>query len=78
LTLATRASGSRVCRYRDIISVATNTALILTSGTFVALLDHDDTLAPYALWAMARHLREHPADDLAYSDEDKLDEVGQR
>jgi glycosyltransferase involved in cell wall biosynthesis len=59
-------------------SVATNVALTLASGTFVALLDHDDTLAPEALWAMARHLREHPADDLIYSDEDKLDEVGQR
>ena len=60
------------------ISVATNTALTLATGTFVALLDHDDTLAPEALWAMARHLREHPTDDLVYSDEDKLDEIGQR
>jgi len=60
------------------ISVATNTALTLATGTFVALLDHDDALAPEALWAIARHLREHPADDLVYSDEDKLDEIGQR
>ena len=48
------------------------------TGTFVVLLDHDDTLAPEALLAIARHLREHPADDLIYSDEDKLDEVGER
>lgn len=60
------------------ISVATNTALTLATGAYVAFLDHDDTLAPEALWAMARHVRAHPADDLVYSDEDKLDEAGQR
>jgi hypothetical protein len=42
------------------------------------LLDRDDTLAAEALWAMARCLRDRPDLDLLYSDEDKLDEVGQR
>ncbi|MBA2356670.1 MAG: glycosyltransferase, partial [Acidobacteria bacterium] len=60
------------------ISIATNTALASARGDFVALLDHDDTLAPDALYAIARHLRGHPDHDLVYSDEDKLDEVGQR
>ena len=60
------------------IAAASNTALALASGEFVALLDHDDCLAEHALFAMTQALRLHPAAQLAYSDEDKLDETGQR
>ena len=36
------------------ISAASNTALEIASGEYVALLDHDDELAPYALEMIAR------------------------
>ncbi len=60
------------------ISAASNTALALASGDWVALLDHDDVLAPHALQTMADAIAVHPGSDLFYSDEDKLDATGQR
>lgn len=58
------------------ISAATNRALALAGGEFVALLDHDDELTPWALESMAAALAGCPGADVAYSDEDKLDEEG--
>jgi glycosyltransferase involved in cell wall biosynthesis len=60
------------------ISAATNSALELATGEFTALFDHDDELAPHALHCVAEELRAHPAADLVYSDEDKIDEQGAR
>lgn len=60
------------------ISAATNSALELATGSHVALLDHDDLLAPHALLMMAEAINAHPDADLLYSDEDKLDARGQR
>ncbi len=60
------------------ISTASNTALELARGDFVALLDHDDELAPDALAEVVRHVNEHPDADVIYSDEDKLDTTGAR
>lgn len=60
------------------ISQASNSALHTASGEFVALLDHDDTLAPHALFAIASALQSRPSAEILYSDEDKLDELGQR
>jgi GT2 family glycosyltransferase len=54
------------------ISAASNSALELASGEFVALLDHDDTIPPDALFWVARELEAHPEAALLYSDEDKL------
>ncbi len=56
----------------------TNAALAMANGEFAALLDHDDELAPHALWEIALLLNEHPSADMIYSDEDKLDEQGLR
>lgn len=60
------------------IAEASNTALALASGDYVALLDHDDTLAPHALYAVAQAAHLRPSAQIIYSDEDKLDESGLR
>ncbi|WP_374353140.1 glycosyltransferase [Chitinimonas sp.] len=60
------------------IAAATNSALALASGEFVCLLDHDDELAPHALYLLAQAIRQHPDAELFYSDEDKIDEAGVR
>ena len=60
------------------IAAATNDALELARGDFVAFLDHDDALAPSALAEVALHLAEHPETDVLYSDEDHLDPEGRR
>ncbi len=54
------------------ISTATNAALELASGEYIALLDHDDMLAPRALELVARELRADPGLDMIYSDEDVI------
>lgn len=60
------------------ISAASNTALTLATGAFVALMDHDDLLAPHALYEMAAELEAHPDADMLFSDEDKVDAAGRR
>jgi GT2 family glycosyltransferase len=60
------------------ISAASNTALGMARGDFVALLDHDDELRPHALLEMAEAIIRHPDVQLAYSDEDKLNVDGDR
>jgi GT2 family glycosyltransferase len=60
------------------ISAASNAALDLGRGEFVALLDHDDEYTPDALYRVARHLNDHRDADIVYSDEDKLDLGGGR
>jgi len=55
-----------------------NEALSMASGEFVAFLDHDDELAPFALYEVVRRLNEDPFLDYVYSDEDKIDEKGER
>ncbi len=54
------------------ISAATNDALALATGEFVAFLDQDDLLAPQALHRVVAHLQDHPGTDLFYCDEDLL------
>lgn len=60
------------------ISAASNSALDLATGEFIALLDHDDTVTPDALFWMVSEINEHPNAALLYSDEDKLDPKGLR
>ena len=60
------------------ISAASNSALELATGEFVALLDHDDELPPQALARMALEIDRHPEGTFFYSDEDKIDETGRR
>ncbi|MEM9906593.1 MAG: glycosyltransferase family 2 protein, partial [Cyanobacteria bacterium P01_D01_bin.44] len=60
------------------ISAATNAALAIATGEFIALLDHDDELAPHALYEVARHLQQHPNADFVYTDEDQITPKGKR
>ena len=60
------------------IAAASNAALELATGDYVALLDHDDELAEHALYRMAQAIVADPAADMLYSDEDKLQPDGKR
>ena len=54
------------------ISENTNAALAMARGEFVGLLDHDDLLAPDALYEMAARLEKDEGIDVFYTDEDKV------
>lgn len=57
------------------ISGASNEALDMASGTYIALLDHDDELTPDALYQVVSVINaENP--DLIYSDEDLISPSG--
>ena len=58
------------------IVAASNDALAMARGEFVALLDHDDELHPDALALVEEALRREPQADYVYSDEDKIDRGG--
>ena len=60
------------------ISACTNSALELASSEWVTFLDHDDVLAVDALFQLARQIWANPELKLIYSDEDKIDEFGNR
>lgn len=60
------------------ISAASNEALKMAEGEFVALLDNDDKLSPNALFEVVKLLNEHPEADMIYSDEDKITTKGKR
>jgi len=58
------------------IVAASNDALAIAEGEFVALLDHDDELHPKALERVAAALASSPEADYLYTDEDKIDRAG--
>lgn len=58
------------------ISAATNSAIEIADGEFLAFMDCDDLLSPNALYEVAVKLNEDSAYDFIYSDEDKIDEKG--
>ena len=63
---------------RGNISVASNTALEMATGDYVALFDHDDLLPPLALHWVVESINRHPEAQILYSDEDKVNEHGRR
>jgi O-antigen biosynthesis protein len=60
------------------ISGNSNEALAMTTGEYVAFLDHDDELAPIALYEVVSLINKRPELGYIYSDEDKIDVNGVR
>ncbi len=58
------------------IAAASNDALGLATGEFIALLDHDDMLHPDALALVHEAIYSNPEADYVYTDEDKIDAAG--
>ena len=55
-----------------------NATLSLATGEFVGVLGDGDELAQDALFEMVRALQDHAESDVIYSDEDDIDEEGNR
>ncbi len=60
------------------ISGNTNAAIEMATGDYIALLDHDDILADYALYEVVYAINKFPNSEFLYSDEDKIDENDNR
>ena len=58
------------------IAANSNAALAMAQGEFLLILDHDDALAPNALFSLASLLQRNPDADAICFDEDKLSEDG--
>lgn len=58
------------------ISQNMNAAMEMAEGDFVTPVDHDDTLAPNALFEFVKAINEEPSTEVLYSDEDKVDATG--
>lgn len=60
------------------IAAATNAALRMARGEWIAFMDHDDALPPHALAEVALELARRPELDWLYTDEDRLSADGKR
>jgi glycosyltransferase involved in cell wall biosynthesis len=60
------------------ISAASNSAINVAAGAWIALLDHDDILNEHALFWVVDAINKHPNVRMIYSDEDKINESGLR
>lgn len=60
------------------ISAASNSALEIADGEWIALLDHDDELHQHALYHAVKVMNDKPNTQLIYTDEDKIDQDGLR
>jgi len=59
------------------IADASNVALAMAVGDYVAFLDHDDLLVPTALSEIAAAIEQRPDVDVLYTDEDKVGSTGE-
>lgn len=60
------------------ISENTNEAIKLATGDFIGFLDHDDILSQDCLYEVVKIINKIKNVDFIYSDEDKIDEQGER
>jgi GT2 family glycosyltransferase len=68
-------------RYKKLdknLSIAENTneAIAMAQGDWIVFSDHDDTVAPFALFMCARTINENPECDVIYSDQDMINYHG--
>jgi predicted nucleic acid-binding Zn-ribbon protein len=59
------------------IAAATNSALDVARGEFIAMMDHDDLLPPNALADVVVAYNQHPDTDVFYTDQALIDDSGQ-
>lgn len=64
-----RSENGHICR-------ASNSAIDIATGPYIAFMDHDDLLPVHALYYVAREIRQYPEADFIYSDEDKIRKEG--
>lgn len=60
------------------ISEASNSALNISTGEWIALMDQDDLLHPFAFYWVIKAINTSPEAQLIYSDEDKIDIFNKR
>lgn len=60
------------------ISGNSNEALKMANGKYITLLDHDDLLATTSLFEFVRAINDNNEPDFIYSDEDKINDNGER
>lgn len=60
------------------ISGNTNEAISLATGDYIGFLDHDDTLSVNALYEIAKAINDDKEIEILYTDEDKIDQTGER
>jgi len=53
----------------------TNVGISMAQGAWIGLLDHDDLLAPNALYEMVAQMNQEPQTEALYSDEDQVEET---
>lgn len=58
------------------ISGNTNYAIQMGTGEYVMFCDHDDLVAPNALYELVKKINEDPKTDIVYSDEDLINSDG--
>lgn len=58
------------------IAAATNDAISMATGEFIALMDQDDLIEPHALYLVCVKLNEKPGANLIYTDSDHMDTNG--
>lgn len=60
------------------ISGNTNEAIKKATGDWIIFADHDDTIAPDALYQMYKVIKDHPDAGYIYTDEDKISANGKK
>ncbi len=65
-----------LCAANEGIAAASQQALQMATGEFVAFVDHDDILAPNALGEIVHCLRQDPTISMIYTDHAMMDEDG--